>query len=74
MLQVLKKSNPVNLLQKLSKHYLTYTAQLFMEYVHQNSHHYVHTEGFVCVLPYGAVECRVHLHVYFCFLYAYESI
>lgn len=39
------------------------TTQLCMQSVHQNTHHYVHTEGLIRTLPYGAVACRMmHLH------------
>lgn len=42
-----------------------------MQSVHQNSLHYVHSEGLIFVLPYGATACRMlYLHVCPCvFMY-----
>lgn len=43
--------------------YLINTTQLCMQSVHQNMRHYVHAEGLIWVLPYGAVACgMMHLH------------
>lgn len=68
---IFKRYNTVNLLPTSSHNYLINTAQLCMQSVHQNSLHYVHTEGLSPVLPYGAMACRrVHLHVCPCsFMY-----
>lgn len=51
------------------------TTQLCMQSAHQNSRHYVNTEGLICVLPYGAIACRmVHLHACSCFFMYTRSV
>lgn len=68
---IFKRYNTVSLLPTSSHNYLINAAQLCMQSVHQNSLHYVHTEGLSPVLPYGAMACRMaHLHVCPCsFMY-----
>lgn len=65
-----QRYNSVNLLQRSSHNYLINTVQLFK----QSVHHHVHTEGLICVLPYGVIDCRMHLHAHSClFMYMSES-